>query len=158
MPRVSVVVPTRNRLPLLRQTVSTLLAQTEADLELVVADNASSDGTDAWVRDHGDRRLRLARCEPAIPQMANWNRALGLARADYVALYHDDDLYHPEIVARCAAVLDAHPSVGLVHTAAACFRSEGGQAGRVRAADAGYLRSGRGEALRWLSEIHDVVP
>jgi GT2 family glycosyltransferase len=158
VPRVSVVIPTRDRLPLLSQTLATLLAQTETDIEIVVADNASSDGTAAWVCSRGDPRLRLARCEPAVPQMANWNRALGLARADYVALYHDDDLYHPEIVARCAAVLDAHPSVGLVHTAATRLTQNGAEAGPVRAAVTDFVRPGRGEALRWLAEIHDVVP
>jgi hypothetical protein len=158
VPRVSVVIPTRDRLPLLRQTLATLLAQTETDIEVVVVDNASSDGTDAWVRACTDPRLRLARCEPGIPQMANWNRALGLARADYVALYHDDDLYHPEMVARCASVLDAHPAVGLVHTAAIRLTENGTEARPVRAAAADFVRPGRDEALRWLAEIHDVVP
>jgi glycosyltransferase involved in cell wall biosynthesis len=158
MPLVSIVVPTRDRAPLLRLTLATLLAQTERDCEIIVADNASSDATPELVEDLRDTRVRLARVESPIPQMANWNRALAEGRGRYLALYHDDDLYDPTIVARCRRVLDAHPNVGLVHTAARRIASDGADLGPWRSARRDYVRSGRGEALRWLAGIHDVAP
>ena len=59
MPRVSVVVPTYNRAYLLRDTLPTLLAQSEQDIEIVIVDSASTDGTVDLVERAHDPRLRL---------------------------------------------------------------------------------------------------
>ncbi len=158
MPRVSIVVPTYNRLSLLRETVPTLLQQTENDLEIVIADNASTDGTREWLGSLSDPRLRVESSTELLPQMANWTRAMGLGRSEFVALYHDDDLYHPAIAKRCADVLEANPNVAMVHTAARVFDEGGLRSKTLAAGTEDFVRPGSEEALRWLSEIHDVAP
>jgi len=158
MPRTSVVVPTCNRAHLLRETLPTLLAQTEQDLEIVIVDNASTDGTAALIEAGRDPRLRLVRSDRQVPQMENWTRAIHAARGDYVALYHDDDLYAPDIVARSRAFLEGQPTVGMVHVGARRFGAGRRDLGPWRAARRDFVRSGRAEALRWIATIHDVVP
>lgn len=157
MPRVSVVVPTYNRAYLLRDTLPTLLAQTEQDLEIVIVDSASTDDTVELVERAQDPRLRLVRAEHSMPHMANWTRAIHAARGEYVALYHDDDLYEPHIVARSQAFLDAHPTVGMVHVGARLVTGEGRDLGLRQASGRDFVHPGRSEALRWIAEIHDVV-
>ena len=159
-PRVSVVVPTYNRLPLLRETLSTLLAQDEPNLEIVVVDNASTDGTADAIERLDAPRLRVVRGTETISLAANWSRALHAGQGDYLALYHDDDLYAPSVVSRCRAVLDAHPEVGLVHVGATRFTNDGRDLGpwtRSRSSTE-LVRSGRLEALRWVRNIHDIAP
>ena len=158
MPRVSVVVPTYNRGELLRETLPTLLAQTEQDLEIIIADSASTDGTVELVRQSRDTRLRLLSSESPMPHYANWTRAIYAATGEYVALYHDDDLYDPEIVASSRRFLDAHPKVGMVHVGARTFMTGEGDRGLTQAARHDFVRSGRAEALRWIVNCHDVVP
>ena len=90
--------------------------------------------------------------------MANWTRAIHAARGEYVALYHDDDLYEPDIVARSRAFLDAHPTVGMVHVGARRVSNEGKDMGLWQASRRDFVHPGRSEALRWIAEVHDVVP
>jgi hypothetical protein len=47
----------------------------------------------------------------------NQNRAIEAAHGEYISIYHDDDIYHPEIVKRSVEILDRHPRVGVVCSA-----------------------------------------
>jgi glycosyltransferase involved in cell wall biosynthesis len=94
-PLVSVVIPTRNRLSLLAQTLHTVLAQ-RVELEVVVVDEGSSDATPVWLASHGDPRVRSIRHdEPHGPPAAR-NAGVALARGRWVAFVDDDDLWLPE--------------------------------------------------------------
>lgn len=120
-PLVSVVVPTFNRAALLPQTVSSILTQTYAEIELIVVDNMSSDGTEEYVQSLADPRVRT--CRNANEGIIARNRNLGirLARGKYVALCDDDDLWQPEKLAEQVAVMEANPNVGLCYTNAVVF-------------------------------------
>ena len=119
-PRIAMCVPTRQRAPHLGKSLASLLTQTFTNFSLVVVDSGSTDATRDVVSGFDDPRLRYVRYETDLGMTANWNRALALALDDhsaYVALFHDDDSYAPDILEREAAFLDAHAGVGLVHTA-----------------------------------------
>lgn len=116
MPKISLCVPTCNRASLLRQCLSTLLAQTARDVEVLVVDNGSVDETEAVVGAFSqDPRLRYVRNPQNLGPQGNWNRCLELARGEHIAICHDDDLYAPDFAEACSAFLDRHPSVGFVH-------------------------------------------
>ena len=78
-PVVSIVLPTYNRLPLLREAVASVLTQTLKDWELIVVDDGSTDDTVAWLESIGDARVSV------IPEPHTGNRSrlrnLGVARA-----------------------------------------------------------------------------
>jgi glycosyltransferase involved in cell wall biosynthesis len=93
-PLVSVVIPTRNRLDLLAQTLHTVLLQQVA-LEVIVVDEGSTDGTTAWLSGLGEPRVVSIRHE--VPRGLATARNVGLAasRGRWVAFVDDDDLWMP---------------------------------------------------------------
>ncbi len=115
---VSVCLPVYNGAPFVRQAVSSALAQTGVDLELLVIDNASTDGTVDIVRELDDPRLRLLRNETNIGAGRNWSRCLSEARGDLVKILCADDWLYPGSLARQAAVLDDPGNRGVVLVAA----------------------------------------
>jgi glycosyltransferase involved in cell wall biosynthesis len=115
-PEVSVCIPTYNRARMLRESISSVLAQTFSDFELIVSDNASEDDTESLVRSFKDKRIRYARNRRNVGPRENMNRSLHLSRGKYIAFLPDDDLMMPENLRVKVAVLDASPQVGLVHS------------------------------------------
>lgn len=98
---VSVVVPTHDRADQVGGAVESVLAQTYADLEVVVVDDASTDRTpsvlDAYAEDD---RVRVLRNETNRGVAATRNRGLNAARGQYVCPLDDDDRWHPEKLSR----------------------------------------------------------
>jgi glycosyltransferase involved in cell wall biosynthesis len=115
--RVTVVITTFNRAALLERAIRSVLEQTLTDVELIVADNASEDGTPAVVEKFANRGVQYARLDHNLGSHANFTRALYLGTAPYVSLLQDDDLMLPENLARKVAVLDERPTVAAVHAA-----------------------------------------
>lgn len=95
MVSVSVVIPTRNRLPLLAQTLHTVLAQ-DADIEVIAVDDGSTDGTPEWLAAHRDPRVATVRHAEARGLPAARNAGLAAAAGDWVAFVDDDDLWLPD--------------------------------------------------------------
>jgi glycosyltransferase involved in cell wall biosynthesis len=112
-PVVSVCVPVRNGEEHLHETLQSVLVQRFADFELVVSDNASTDGTPDLVRRLGDPRIRLLENERDIGGIANWNRVAAAARGRYVKLLAADDLLHPDALALQVPVLEDSRNAGV---------------------------------------------
>jgi hypothetical protein len=114
-PRVSVVLPAFNAEPFVAAAVDSILGQTLSDLELIVVDDGSTDGTPAILADRAarDPRVRILGRghRGVVPAL---NDGLREARADYVAIMNADDVSLPERLERQAAFLDAHPTVAAV--------------------------------------------
>jgi GT2 family glycosyltransferase len=114
-PRVTVGVPTRNRAALLPRALESVLAQTHADLELLVSDNASTDGTPNVCAAFAERdeRVRVLRQRHDVGLTGNFNRLLSEAAGELVMVLADDDWLEPTYVEHCLAVLDANPALVL---------------------------------------------
>jgi glycosyltransferase involved in cell wall biosynthesis len=81
----------------------------DGDFEVVVADNANDDQTQAVLAStSGDTRLRVVRSETVVPVTENWMRALRAARGDYFLMIGDDDLLLPGFFERAEAMLRRH--------------------------------------------------
>src|SRR5688572_9258665 len=89
--KFSVLIPTRNRLELLRYAVATVQQQDYADWEVIVSDNASDEDVPGYVRGLGDPRVKVFRSERFVPVTENWNLALARSSGDYVLMLGDDD-------------------------------------------------------------------
>ncbi len=113
-PLVSICVPTRNQAAFLGGAIASALAQ-DAELEVLVHDDASSDGTESVVRAISDARVRYLRHERPMGVASNRNTCLARARGHYVAWLDSDDEYLPGMLARQLGVLEATPGTGLVH-------------------------------------------
>ncbi len=114
MPRVSVVIPTYNRGGLLMEAVRSVLAQTFADLEVIVADDGSTDGSLDAVLGLADARVEVLRLAHSGRPAVARNAALAKARGELVALLDSDDVWVAEKLERQVNVLERDSSVGLV--------------------------------------------
>jgi glycosyltransferase involved in cell wall biosynthesis len=134
VPLVSVCVPTYNYARFLPRTIESVLAQTHADIELVVLDDASTDDTAAVVaRYASDERLRFERHERNIGLFANFNRCLEVARGEYVKLLCADDWLHPRSLEDALAALASAPSAGMATSPGWHVNVAGEVIGMVRA-------------------------
>jgi glycosyltransferase involved in cell wall biosynthesis len=104
-PRVSVILPTCDRLSLLRDSVASVFAQTLTDWELRIADDGSTPETRAWLQGLAqDPRVQLTWLPKQGSPAATRNAALAGARGAYVAFLDSDDLWSPR---KLATQLDA---------------------------------------------------
>lgn len=100
-PRVSIVVPAYNNAEFIEDTMRSILAQTYTDLEIIVADHASTDTTWALLQQFtADDRVVLLRTEAGGGARRNWNRVTEAATGTYIKLVCGDDLISPQMVSR----------------------------------------------------------
>ena len=112
-PRVSVGLPVYNGERYLPVVLDALLAQTFADFELIISDNASTDATGAICTRYAalDRRIRYSRNPFNIGGAANFRRVFHLATGTYFMWTAHDDVQAPTFIERCVEVLDRDPTV-----------------------------------------------
>src|SRR5512139_319928 len=115
-PTVSVVMAAYNAEDFLAEAIESVLGQTLTDFELLVVDDASTDGSPAIVERYArvDRRIRAFRLARNGGTAQARNVALKQARAPFVAICDDDDRQLPQRLAVQAAWLEAHPCCVMV--------------------------------------------
>ncbi|WP_036320716.1 glycosyltransferase family 2 protein [Microbacterium indicum] len=109
-PKLSVVIPAFRQADYIEEAMRSVLDQRDVDLELVVADHSSGDGTyEAAERLAGDPRVRLLTTPTGGGAPANWAAVTAAATGEHIKLLPGDDAVAPGSLARQAALLDAHP-------------------------------------------------
>ncbi|NET57877.1 MAG: glycosyltransferase family 2 protein [Symploca sp. SIO2E6] len=109
-PLVSFGLPVYNASePYLRQLLDSLLAQSIEDLEVVISDNASDNGTQEICEEYASRdpRVRYHRNPENIGQVDNFNQVLKLAQGKYFRWIGSDDWLEPDYASRCVEALEA---------------------------------------------------
>jgi glycosyltransferase involved in cell wall biosynthesis len=114
MPKVSVCIPTYNSARYLRQAIETVLNQDYGDYELVVCDNASTDGTTELCRGYESPRMRYQRFEDHSNQAGSFNRCLQEARGEFITILHADDYLLPGFLKDRVNRLSGRPEIGSV--------------------------------------------
>ncbi len=107
-PKVTVVIAAYNAERFIRQTLDSVFAQTLRDVELIVVDDGSTDGTPAILRAIDDRRLSVLRQANGGVSAAR-NAGLALARAPYIFFLDADDVLLPDALQHMIATLDNNP-------------------------------------------------
>ena len=115
-PLVTACVGTFNRERYLRETLDGVFAQTYPRMEVIVVDDASTDGSARLIEAEYGSRLQFVRLpensgRPAVPR----NVAARRAKGDYVAFLDSDDGWYPERLTRQVAFLEAHPDIPFCH-------------------------------------------
>ena len=105
--------PTWNGEPFVADALQSVLAQGYENFELLVLDDASTDGTLDVVSQVRDDRIQVHRNRRRLGLAANWNRCLELARGEYVKLFFQDDLLAPDALERLIVSLEAEPDACL---------------------------------------------
>jgi glycosyltransferase involved in cell wall biosynthesis len=115
MPHVSVVIPAYNAERFLGAAIESVLAQTSRDLEMIVVDDGSQDGTASVARRYGEaiRYLRQDNSGVAVAR----NRGISESLGEYVAFLDADDTWRPDKLEKQLAALERQPGYRACHTA-----------------------------------------
>jgi glycosyltransferase involved in cell wall biosynthesis len=126
-PRLSIGLPVYNGEKYLAESLTALVGQSYRDFELIISDNASTDGTADIC--HGfakqDRRIRYIRQPVNIGLARNHNFVFEQAGGHLFKWASYDDLYAPDLLQRCVDALDEYPHVVLAHSWAALVDDAG---------------------------------
>lgn len=111
IPAVSIGLPVFNGAPMLDAAIGTLLAQDFGDFELLISDNASTDGTQAICERYSaaDRRIRYVRQPQNLGPLPNFLFLARHARADLFLWAADDDTRSPDFLRRTVEFMRANP-------------------------------------------------
>jgi len=157
MPKFSIAIPAHNRREFLAQAVASCQLQTIEDFEVVVSDDCSTDDLGAVVRGFGDTRVRHDRSPERLGAAKNHQRAVELAKGQYVITLNSDDLLLPECLEVAGSCLDRNAERGAVFFSPT-YLNDGNVEGfnpvpRVLCADAEALA-----ANPWLEKYHGTAP
>lgn len=113
MIKFSVLLPTKNRLDLLKYAIDSVLTQNYQNWEIIVADNNSEDDIYSYVKSLNDERILYTRSQTPLTVTDNWNVANNLASGDYIVMLGDDDALCPGYFEECLNVIKKfnHPEI-----------------------------------------------
>jgi len=121
-PVVSVVIPTYNRKLMLKRALDSVLNQTLKDIEVIIVDNASVDGTQEFVNSVQDPRISYIRHETNRGGPAARNTGIKSAKASLIALLDDDDEWFPTKLAKQVEMFkQVSADTGLIYTSAEIY-------------------------------------
>ena len=113
-PLVSVVIPSYNHAAFIGETIASILRQSYANVEIVVTDDGSHDGTPDIIRQFSDRRIDLEVFPQNRGASAAANSSIRRARGDLICLLGSDDYFLAGKLEKQVAFLGAKPAIGAV--------------------------------------------
>jgi len=118
LPLVGLGMPVYNGERYVAEAIESILRQSYPRFELVICDNASTDGTEAICRSFAERdaRVRYVRNASNIGAHPNYNRSFELAQGKYFKWVPHDDVLAPEYLAECVAAMEANPNASICQT------------------------------------------
>ncbi len=114
MKLVTIITPSYNQAAFLERTIQSVLKQTYPNIEYIIIDGGSDDGSVEVIRKY-ESRIKSWRSEKDQGQTDAINKGFCLASGEILAWINSDDTYEPDAVAQAVAYLDAHPGVGLLY-------------------------------------------
>lgn len=143
MTKISIITPAYNHVKFIEATILSVLNQKDVDLEYIIIDGGSTDGTVDIIRKYEDR-LACWVSEKDRGQTDAINKGFARAGGDILAWLNSDDTYEPGALAEAINYLDQHPDVGLVYGDAHFINSRGEIIGKFPAAQTDLARLRRG--------------
>lgn len=119
IPKISVIIPTYNRVHLIRKAVQSVLDQSYQDFEIIVVDDCSTDNTEEAIREfqEKDERIRYIRHKKNKGAAAARNTGIRAAKGEYIAFQDSDDEWLPEKIEKQMKIIkNSLPEVGVVYT------------------------------------------
>jgi len=143
LPKVSIVTPSFNQASFLEQTLRSVLEQDYPNLEYIVIDGGSSDGSLEIIHKYADR-LAYWQSQPDQGQTDAINQGFARASGEILAWLNSDDLLLPGAVSAAVRALQVHPEAAMVYGDALLINAEGKAIGKFPAAQTDYRKLRRG--------------
>ena len=143
LPLVSIVTPSYNQAEYLEETIQSVLSQTYTNIEYILVDGASTDGSLEIIKKYESKLARWI-SEKDKGQTDAINKGFALAKGEIIGWINSDDTLLPEAVEKAVAYLQAHPQVGLVYGDANYIDEKSRVIGRFPAAQTDLPRLRRG--------------
>lgn len=124
---VSIIMPAYNAAGTISASVESVIAQTCLDWELIIIDDGSADRTAELAAGYeaGDSRIRFLKNEKNMGVSYTRNRAIALARGEWIAFLDSDDLWRPDKLEKQLALIEAHPDMVICYTASSFIDENG---------------------------------
>lgn len=142
-PLVSVITPSYNQAHFLEETILSVLNQDYSNLEYLVVDGGSQDGSLKIIQKYA-HRLAWWVSEKDQGQTDAINKGFGHAKGDILAWLNSDDTYQPGAISQAVAYLQAHPEAGMVYGDANLIDQQGNIIGKFPARQTDYKRLRQG--------------
>ncbi len=142
-PLVSIITPSFNQADFLEDAIRSVLDQDYSNLEYIIIDGGSTDGSREIIQRYADRLAGWV-SEPDQGQTDAINKGFSCARGDILAWLNSDDRYQPGAVSEAVTFLKEHPQVGMVYGEANLVDEAGNVIGRFPTAQTDYRRLRRG--------------
>jgi glycosyltransferase involved in cell wall biosynthesis len=143
LPKVSIVTPSFNQASFLEQTLRSVLEQDYPNLEYIVIDGGSSDGSLEIIQKYADR-LAYWQSQPDQGQTDAINQGFARASGEILAWLNSDDLLLPGAVSAAVRALQVHPEAAMVYGDTLLINAEGKTIGKFPAAQTDYRKLRRG--------------
>lgn len=140
---VSIITPSYNQAPFLEATIRSVLEQDYPQIEYIIIDGGSTDGSVEIIQRYADRLAGWV-SEKDRGQTDAINKGFARARGDVLAWINSDDTYNPGAVREAVEYLNAHPEAGMVYGDASYIDENGRIIGRFPAAQTDYAKLRRG--------------
>ena len=162
LPLVSIVTPSYNQAHFLESTIRSVLEQDYPNIEYILVDGGSTDGSIEILHRYADRFAWWV-SEKDSGQTEAINKGFARAKGEFLAWLNSDDTYQPHAVAEAVAFLQARPEVGMVYGDANYIDEKGSSLGRFPAAQTNYTLLRRGfvhipqQAAFWRADLWKKV-
>ncbi len=123
LPLVSIVIPTYNRIHTLPASVDSVLKQTYENLELIIMDDGSTDGTEEYVKGITDERVRYRKADKNMGPSAARNMGAELAKGEYLAFQDSDDEWAPDKLEKQMKLMVDNGDISLVYSEFGLYRN-----------------------------------
>lgn len=124
-PKYSIVIPTRNRAEYLPFAVESVLSVKRTDIELIISNNYSGDGTASYLSGLSDSRLKVIMPAMELPMSKHYEYAISHATGEWVTILGDDDAIMPYLFDQLDCLEEKFPDVSIISSERAYYFWEG---------------------------------
>lgn len=150
-PLVTVTIPMYNNARFIAETIQSVLSQTFSDLELLIYDDHSTDGSYEIAASFSDSRIRLFRNLENLGPERNWNKAISDVRGKYVKLVCGDDILYPECLEKQISAFEEPGNSGV--SLVSCQRTIIDPEGKVLIRKVNFVDGGRKEPVEVIRKM-----
>ncbi len=155
-PLVSICIPNYNGERYIRHAIESALAQTYRRTEIIVTDNASTDGS--WDIIKSFRRIKKFRHKSNMGYNRNLNTCVELAKGKYVKILHSDDMLEKDAVKTQVEAMESAPAAGFIYSPVKLIDEKGDFIENFSAGDAALIIPGKQKLAELLNGNHIMFP